>query len=106
VQVGTAFLLCTEAGTSRPHRRALRDRSETAFTRAFTGRSARGIVNRFMLDHPEAPSAYPQIHHLTAPLRAAARARGDTDTINLWAGVNVARAQARPAAEVVASLRP
>jgi nitronate monooxygenase len=106
VQAGTAFLLCPEAGTSRPHRRALRDRSETAFTRAFTGRTARGIVNRFMLEHPEAPSAYPQIHHLTAPLRAAARASGDADTINLWAGASFARTQARPAAEVVASLRP
>jgi nitronate monooxygenase len=105
-QVGTAFLLCPEAGTSEPHRRALRGGGETAFTRAFTGRCARGIVNRFMREHQNAPAAYPHIHHLTAPLRAAARAAGDADGINLWAGVNFARAEERPAAEIVASLRP
>ena len=105
-QLGTAFLLCPEAGTSEPHRRALRNPGETDFTRAFTGRSARGIVNRFLVEHPNAPSAYPQIHHLTAPLRAAARAAGDADGFNLWAGVNFARAEERPAAEIVALLRP
>jgi nitronate monooxygenase len=104
-QIGTAFLLCPEAGTSEPHRRALRNGGDTAFTRSFTGRSARGIVNRFMVEHPDAPAAYPHIHHLTAPLRAAARAAGDADGINLWAGVNFARAEERPAAEIVAKLR-
>jgi nitronate monooxygenase len=103
-QIGTAFLLCPEAGTSEPHRRALRNGGDTAFTRSFTGRSARGIVNRFMVEHPDAPAAYPHIHHLTAPLRAAARAAGDADGINLWAGVNFARTEERPAAEIVASL--
>jgi nitronate monooxygenase len=106
VQLGTAFLLCPEAATSEAHRRALTGSGETAFTRAFTGRTARGIVNRFMTDHPNAPSAYPQIHHLTAPLRAAARAAGDADGFNLWAGVSFARAQALPAAAVVDELRP
>ncbi len=104
-QAGTAFLLCPEAGTSEPHRRALRGGGETAFTRAFTGRSARGIVNRFMVEHPNAPSAYPHINNLTAPLRTAARAAGDADGINLWAGVNFARTEPRPAADVVAALR-
>jgi nitronate monooxygenase len=103
-QIGTAFLLCPEAGTSEPHRRALRNGGETAFTRAFTGRSARGIVNRFMVEHLHAPAAYPHIHHLTAPLRTAARAAGDGDGINLWAGVNFARAEELPAAEIVARL--
>jgi nitronate monooxygenase len=103
-QAGTAFLLCPEAGTSEPHRRALGSGGETAVTRAFTGRRARGIVNRFMREHPNAPRAYPQVHHLTAPLRAAARAAGDTDRINLWAGTAFARAQPLPAAEVVAAL--
>jgi nitronate monooxygenase len=105
-QIGTAFLLCPEAGTSEPHRRALRGGGETAFTRSFTGRSARGIVNRFMIEHPGAPVAYPHIHHLTTPLRAAARATGDTDGINLWAGVNFARTEPVPAAAIVADLRP
>lgn len=105
-QVGTAFLLCPEAGTSEPQRRALRNGGETAFTRAFTGRSGRGIVNRFMVEHPDAPSAYPHIHHLTVPLRAAARAAGDADGFNLWAGVSFARVEELPAAELVAKLSP
>ncbi len=104
VQAGTAFLLCPEAGTSAPHRRAVERGGPTAVTRAFTGRRARGIVNRFLREHPDAPSAYPQIHHLTAPMRAAARAQGDAERINLWAGTGVALARARPAAEVVAEL--
>jgi nitronate monooxygenase len=105
-QIGTAFLLCPEAGTSDPHRRALAAGGETAITRAFTGRRARGIVNEFMRAHPHAPSAYPHVHHLTAPLRAAARAAGDPDCISLWAGVNFQRAEAVPAAAVVERLRP
>jgi nitronate monooxygenase len=106
VQAGTAFLLAPEAGTSEPHRRALAAGGETSLTRAFSGRNARGIVNRFMRDHPYAPSAYPHINNLTAPLRAAALAAGDEGGINLWAGVNFARTVARPAAETVAALSP
>lgn len=106
VQAGTAFLLAPEAGTSEPHRRALAAGGTTALTRAFTGRSARGIVNRFMRDHPDAPSAYPQVHHLTAPLRAAARAAGNADAINLWAGTRFTLAEPLPAAEIVDRLRP
>lgn len=106
VQVGTAFLLCPEAGTSEPHRRALAGGGETAVTRAFTGRRARGIVNEFMRAHPDAPSAYPWIHHATAPLRAEARAVGDAERINLWAGTAFAEARPEPAADVVARLSP
>lgn len=106
VQAGTAFLLCPEAGTSEPHRAMLARPGMTAITRSFTGRRGRGIVNAFMRDHPHAPSAYPHIHHLTAPLRAAARAAGDAERINLWAGVRFATARTVPAAEVVAALRP
>jgi nitronate monooxygenase len=104
VQAGTAFLLCPEAATTAPFRQALAAGGETAMTRAFTGRRARGIVNEFMRVHPEAPSAYPQIHHLTAPLRAAARAAGDSQRINLWAGTEFSRAVARPAASIVSAL--
>jgi nitronate monooxygenase len=104
-QAGSAFLLCPEAGTSEPHRRALAAGGETALTRAFTGRRGRGIVNGFMRAHPDAPAAYPHINHLTAPLRAAARAAGDADGFNLWAGTSHAQAQELPAAEVVARLR-
>jgi nitronate monooxygenase len=101
-QIGTAFMLCPEAGTSAPHRAALQRPGTTALTRAFSGRRARGIVNEFMREHDaQAPSAYPQVHHLTAPLRAAARAAGDPEAINLWAGQAYALAQERPAAELV-----
>ena len=86
-QIGTAFLRCPEAGTSAVHRAALASAAPTALTRAFTGKPARAIVNRFMREHGDAaPSAYPELHHVTAPLRQAARAGGDPDAVNLWAG--------------------
>jgi nitronate monooxygenase len=103
--MGSAFLLCPEAGTSRVHREALAGRRPTALTRAFTGRLARGVRNRFLDQHSGiAPSAYPQIHHLTAPLRAHGRAVGDAEVVNLWAGQAYALARAEPAAEVVRRL--
>ena len=56
-------------------------------TRAFSGRLARGLTNRFHADHGAvAPAAYPEIHHVTSPLRAHGRRAGDADLINLWAG--------------------
>ena len=101
-QIGTAFLLCPEAGTSEPHRRALKRSGTTALTRAFSGRRARGIVNDFVREHEaQALSAYPQVHHLTAPLRAAARDADDPEAINLWAGQAYALAEERPAAELI-----
>jgi nitronate monooxygenase len=103
-QVGSAFLRTTEAGTSPPHRAALAAAGPTAITRAFTGRRARGIVNEFMRTHTDAPAGYPHIHHLTAPLRAAARSAGDTETINLWAGEAYPLAEDLPAAELVRKL--
>jgi nitronate monooxygenase len=106
VQAGTAFLLAPEAGTHPAHRAAIATDRPTALTRAFTGRLARGILNRFMTDHPDAPVAYPELHHATAPLRAAARERGDADGFNLWAGQAHALAVERPAAETVRALAP
>ena len=76
----------------------------TALTRAFTGRMARGIENDFMRDHADAPSAYPEVHHVTAPLRAAAREAGDPEAINLWAGQAYPLAREAPAAQLVAEL--
>ena len=107
-QVGTAFMLTPEAGTSAPHRAAIKDPNKTTtLTRAFSGRLARGIVNRLHAEHgAAAPIAYPEIHHITAPLRAAARAAGDPDVINLWAGEAHALAREVPAAEVVKALTP
>jgi len=102
-QIGTCLMLTPEAGTSTPHRAAFANDAPTALTRAFSGRRARGIVNRFMRDHDvAAPRAYPQVHYLTAPLRAAARAAEDADGINLWAGQAYSLAEPVPAAELVA----
>jgi nitronate monooxygenase len=104
-QAGTAFLLAPEAGTSEPHRAALRSGRPTRFTRAFTGRRARGILNRFMREHDRAaPRGYPQVHFLTAPIRAAARAAGDPEAINLWAGQAYALTREEPAATTVERL--
>ncbi len=86
-QLGSALMLTPEAGTAVPHREQLEHAAPTRLTRAFSGRRARGIVNRFMNEHDEqAPLAYPQVHHLTTPIRAAAREAGDAQAINLWAG--------------------
>jgi nitronate monooxygenase len=103
-QVGTAFMRTPEAGTSPVHKERLASDAPTGLTRAFSGRLARGIRNRFMDEHPDAPVAYPEIHHVTAPVRAAARQRGDAELINLWAGQAHALAQERPAAEVARAL--
>lgn len=105
VQIGTGFMRCPEAGTNSTHKAALAAPSPTALTRAFTGRRARGIVNAFMRDYEaSAPAAYPHIHHLTAPLRAAARTADDVDAINLWAGEAHELADEAPAAELIARL--
>ena len=104
-QLGTAFLLAPEAGTDPAHREALTEEEPTALTRAFSGRLARGIVNRFLLQHTAAaPIAYPQVNNATAPIRAAARERGDADGFNLWAGQAHTLAKDLPAAEIVQGL--
>jgi nitronate monooxygenase len=104
-QVGTAFMRCPEAGTSPAHRDALATPAPTRLTRAFTGRQARGIANRFLREHSaDAPIAYPEIHHVTAPLRAAGRAANDPEVLNLWAGQAHELAPELPAAEVVGTM--
>lgn len=100
-QIGTAFMLCPEAGTSAAHRAAIASDTPTELTRAFTGRLARGIRNRFLDDHRGAPSAYPEIHYATAPIRRRARETGDAERINLWAGEAHSLARAEPAARVI-----
>jgi nitronate monooxygenase len=103
--VGTAFMRCPEAGTSTPHRAALASPRPTGLTRAFSGRLARGIVNRWQAEHTAAaPIAYPELHHLTAPLRAHAREANDADLINLWAGQAHELAREIPAASLVVQL--
>jgi nitronate monooxygenase len=104
-QLGTAFMLCPEAATAPAHRDAIASAGDTALTRAFTGRTARGVVNRWMREHgADAPSAYPDVHHLTTKIRAAAREQGDPDGFHLWAGQAHALAQAVPAGDLVRQL--
>lgn len=110
VQAGTAFLRADEAGTKPAHRAALSssDRfTTTAVTRAFSGRNARGLYNGFMRRHDgDAPYGYPEIHHLTTPLRAAAAAAGDPEGLNLWAGIKYRTIMEGPAASILRSLTP
>jgi nitronate monooxygenase len=104
-QLGTAFMCTPEAGTVPVHREAIAGDGETGLTRAFTGRTARGIVNRFQREHSDgAPLGYPDVHHVTAPLRAAARELGDADGFHLWAGQAHALAEPVPAGELVRRL--
>jgi nitronate monooxygenase len=104
-QLGTALMLTREAGTSAPQRDALATPRPTRLTRAFSGRTARGLVNRFMDEHDgHAPRAYPEVHHLTTPVRAAARQSGDAGAINLWAGQGHELVRAQPAGELVREL--
>ena len=103
--LGSALMLTPEAATSAPHRAALARDADTALTRAFSGRLARGVANRFLREHSaDAPSAYPDVHHMTTPLRAAGRERGDAEVINLWAGQAHALAAEEPAADLVRRL--
>jgi nitronate monooxygenase len=104
-QLGTAFLGCPEAGTAAVHRQALTGSAPTAMTRAFTGRLARGIRNRFLDRYSaDAPAAYPELHHLTAPLRQAGRAAGDPGLVNLWAGQTYELGRQLPAGQLVRAL--
>lgn len=112
-QCGTAFLRAHEAGTSALQRAALEQAAagtrfaapdgsaRTALTRAYSGRWARGIENGFLRAHAGAPAAYPEVNALTGPLRAAAAAAGDAESVSLWAGVGAARTRVAPAAQIM-----
>ncbi|MEU6404702.1 nitronate monooxygenase [Streptomyces sp. NPDC046985] len=103
-QLGTAFLAADESGAHALHKRALTDPlfPHTELTRAFSGRPARGLVNRFLREHgPYAPAAYPEVHRLTAPLRKAAAEAGDPQGMALWAGQGHRMAREMPAGRLV-----
>ncbi|MGW2837835.1 nitronate monooxygenase [Streptomyces sp. NPDC001493] len=103
-QLGTAFLACPESGAHPLHKQALTSPMfvRTALTRAFSGRPARGLVNRFVREHdPYAPAAYPQVHRVTAGLRKAAARAGDAQSMALWAGQGHRMARELPAGELV-----
>jgi nitronate monooxygenase len=107
VQIGTAFMLCNEATTSPPHRKALAHSAEhpeqhhTQLTNLFTGRPARGITNRVMRElgaiNTEAP-AFPTSTAAIAPLRAAAEKANSADFSPFWSGQNAIGCRAVPAA--------
>lgn len=104
VQIGTALLCAPEAGTSSPYRRALLDGRypDTIVTRAYSGRYGRGLANEFAQRHDgQAPGAYPEVHHLTRPLRAAATRAGDASVPNLWAGTGWRHLTSEPARVIV-----
>lgn len=107
VQVGTALLLTPEAGTGRAYRKALVDRSftRTVVTRVFSGRLGRALETDFVREHDAlAPAAYPEVHHVTSPLRRAAAAADDPRLLALWAGTGWREAADLPAATVVRGL--
>lgn len=106
-QLGTAFLLADEAGSSAVHRAALRDPqfTETVVTKAFSGRYARGLRNHFSDAHQvDAPFGYPEVHYLTGPVRAAAVQAGDPHAVSVWAGTGYRQARAAPVAEIMGNL--
>jgi nitronate monooxygenase len=105
-QVGTALLRTDESGARQLHKDALGAArfTETKLTRAFTGRYARALINDFVRDHEDAPDGYPAIHHLTAPIRAAAAAAGDAERLNLWAGTGWRTARTGPVADAISGL--
>lgn len=109
VQVGTAYLLCPEATTSPLHRAALKSQAvrQTAVTNVFTGRPARGIVNRLIREvgpMSTAAPAFPVAASAIAPLRAKAERLGRSDFSSLWAGQNASGCQEVPAADLTRGL--
>ena len=108
-QLGTVFLLCPEATTSAVHRAALQGSSarETVLTNLFTGRPARGIVNRLMRELGAINAVVPDFPlavNALAPLRAAAEQAGRGDFSPLWAGQDASGCRAIPAAQLLRQL--
>ena len=109
VQVGTAYLLCPQATTSTVHRAALSSPASghTALTNLFTGRPARGIMNRVMREQGPMGAlvpAFPLAGAALAPLRAAAEAAGSGDFSPLWSGQNASGCRAVDAGELTQDL--
>jgi nitronate monooxygenase len=101
VAFGTAFLASSEAGTAPVHVHELTQGRGTTVTRAFTGRSARALVTTWTQRFSDAaPTAYPHVHHLTAPLRAHGKATGEAELVHLWAGTGHAAARTLPARQL------
>jgi len=110
VQLGTAFLTCDESGIPEAYKQAILNAHEdqTRITRAFSGRPARGIMNRFMREMDSAQEEviphFPLLNALTRPLRKAAAEHGRAEFLSLWAGQGVRLARRQSAAELIARL--
>ncbi|MGO4228450.1 NAD(P)H-dependent flavin oxidoreductase [Arthrobacter sp. YAF34] len=105
--VGSVLLRSPESGASKPYKAALADthRTETVVTTAFSGRPARALRNAFVdRFHGVAPSGYPAVHHLTSPIRKAAAAANDPESINIWAGTGYRDAAEEPVADILRRL--
>ena len=106
-QLGTAFIPCPESGASQVHKDLLvrLTEDETAITEKFSGKPARGIVNRFMKEMAAAPQlAFPAQNSVTGKLRAASAKAGKPDFVALWAGQAAPLSRALPAAQLIAQL--
>ncbi|HEY9192695.1 MAG TPA: nitronate monooxygenase, partial [Methyloversatilis sp.] len=109
VQVGTAYLLCPEASTGPLHRKALLDpqRRDTVLTNLFSGRPARGLVNRFIAERGPISAlapAFPLATAAVAPLRARAESLGRDDFSPLWSGQNPVGCRVVAAADLTREL--
>jgi nitronate monooxygenase len=106
-QLGTAFLPCPESGAARIHKESLLAAREddTRVTEKFSGKPARGLVNRFMREMRDAPQLpFPAQNALVSPLRQASAKAGSPDFVAMWAGQAAALSRALPAADLVAAL--
>jgi nitronate monooxygenase len=109
VQLGTAFLTCEEAGVPAAYKDAIlaARENDTLITRAFSGRPARGIVNRFMRETEAAPGVilpFPLQNALTRPMRTAAAKQGRAEYLSLWAGQGIRMARRQGAGDLVERL--
>ena len=105
--MGTAFLTCDEAGVPDVYKQAILNarEHETRVTRAFSGRPARGIVNRFMVEvADETILPFPLQNTLTRPMRTAAARQGRAEFLSLWAGQGVRMARRQSAADLMKRL--
>jgi nitronate monooxygenase len=111
VQMGTAFLTCDEAGVPDAYKEAIlrAHEDQTRITRAFSGRPARGIVNRFMTEvefnhADDAILPFPLQNSLTRSIRTAAAKQNRAEFLSLWSGQGVRLARRQPASDLVARL--
>ena len=106
-QLGTAFIPCSESGATQVHKDLLlkATEDETGITEKFSGKPARGLVNRFMREMEQKPQlVFPIQNSLTGKLRQASARAGKPDFIALWAGQGAALSRALPAAALIQKL--